>query len=219
MRFQLSSKTRTDLRKSVTKALRREGGIPATVYGRGEESRAVSVLTEEFTQILRTPGGRLSLIDLKVDGKSSKAHPVLIQEIQRDPITNRVLHVDFHRVSMNEPVHASVPITVIGEAPGIKQGGILEQVTSELEIKALPDHIPTHINVDVSGLEVGQAVHVSELTIPEDAEVLGPLPENVVVMVRMPIVHIEEVAPPAEEVPAEAAPGEGAPKEEQPEQK
>jgi len=205
-RLQLSSKTRRDFRKSETKKLRREEQIPATVYGRGEESKAIAIPAAEFVRILKTPGGRLSLIDLKVDGKASKAHPVLIQAIQRDPISNKVLHVDFHRVSMNEPVTASVPVFLFGEAPGIKQGGILEQVTRELEVRALPDHIPTHIDVDVSSLEVGDAVHVGEVQVAEGIEMLGPLAENIVAAVRMPVVHIEEVAPEVEEEAAEAAP-------------
>ncbi|HUV04805.1 MAG TPA: 50S ribosomal protein L25 [Armatimonadota bacterium] len=198
-RLQLSSKTRADFRKSETKRLRREGHLPATVYGRGEESKAITVPAADLTQILRTPGGRLSLIDLKVDGKGSKAHPVLIQEIQRDPITNKVLHVNFHRVSMDEPVQASVPIILLGAAPGTKQGGILEQFTRELEVRALPDHIPTHIDVDVSSLELGDAVHVREVSIPEGVGLIGPLGDNVVAVVRMPIVQVEEVVPEVEE--------------------
>ena len=207
MRLQLSSTTRTDFRKSETKKLRREGQIPATVYGRGEESKAIAVSAADFGQVLKTPGGRLSLIDLKVDGKASKAHPVMIQEIQRNPVTSTVVHVDFHRVSMNEPVHAAVPIILVGAAPGTRQGGILEQFTRELDIKALPDHMPRHIDVDVSHLELGHSIHVREVKVPEDVEVLGPVPENVVASVRLPIVHIEEVVPVEEEIEeaAEAA--------------
>lgn len=204
-RLRLLSTTRADLRKSATKKLRREGGIPATVYGRGEEPTSVAIEAEELARILRTPGGRLSLIDLKVDGKGSKAHPVLIQEIQRDPVTNRVLHVDFHRVRMDEHVHAAVPIILVGEAPGTREGGILEQFTRELDIRALPDHMPTHIDVDVSNLGLGKAIHVSEVQVPEDVEVLGPPSDNVVATVRLPIVHIEEVAPEAGEVAEEVA--------------
>ena len=216
-RLQLSSTTRTAFRKSVTKKLRREGGIPATVCSRGAESQVVEIKTEDFRQILKTPGGRLSLIDLKVDGKGSKAHPVMIQEIQRDPISNKVLHVDFHRVRMDEPVNASVPIILSGEPVGLKQGGMLEQFTRELEVRALPDQIPTHIEVNVSELELGQAIHVSDVQVSEGVEVLGPIPENVVATVRMPVVHIEEVVPEEEEEleeGAEEAAGEEAPEEE-----
>jgi len=205
MRLQLSSTTRTDFRKSETKKLRRDGGVPATVYGRGEESVSLAIQAEEFADLLKTPGGRLSLINLNVDGKGSKVHPVMIQEIQRDPITSKVLHVDFHRVRMDEPVHASVPVILLGEAPGTREGGILEQVTRELDVRALPDHIPTHIDVDVSHLEFGDNIIVRDVQVPEDVEVLGPLPDIVVASVRLPVVHIEEVVPEAEEELEEVA--------------
>jgi len=211
MRLQLESKVRTDYRKSETKKLRREGGVPATVYGKGLESVSLAVQALDVTGILKTEGGRLALIDLKVDGKTQKAHPVMFQEIQRDPITHQIVHIDFHRVSMNEPVHASVPIVILGNAPGIKEGGILEQITRELELKALPDHIPSHIDVDVSHLELGEHVSVGDLTVPEDVEVIGPQPDIVVAGVRLPHVHIEEVEEvPEEELEEEAAEGEEA---------
>lgn len=215
-RLQLDAQTRQNLLKSYTKKLRREEKIPATLYGKGQDSRSIEVSTRDLEGILKTPGGRLALIDLKVDGKSSKAHPVMIQEMQRDPISKKILHIDFHWVSLDEPVHANVPIVLIGEAPGVKQGGIVEQFTRELDVRALPDHIPSHIDVDVSNLELGQAIHVSEVIVPEDVEVLGPVPENVVATVRMPVVHVEEVAPaPEEEIEAEeAAPEEAAPETE-----
>ena len=213
-RLQLTSKLRTDFRKSDTKKLRRDGGIPATVYARGDESQSIAIPVDEMAHILKMPGGRLSLIDLKIDGKESKAHPVMIQEIQRDPVSKKILHIDFHRVSMDEPVHAHVPVVLMGDASGIKQGGVLEQFTREMDVKALPDRIPNRIEVDVSNLELGQNIHVGDVVLPKDVELLGPTPENVVATVRLPVVHIEEVAPEEEleegeeaeaEAPAEEA--------------
>ena len=205
-RLDLSAQSRKELSKSYTKKLRREGKVPATLYGRGIDSKSIELSGDDLARLLKIPGGRLSLIDLKVDGKSAKAYPVMIQTIQRDPISKKPIHVDFHRVSLDEPVHASVPVVLVGEAPGLKEGGILEQFTRELEVRALPDHIPSHIDVDVSGLELGQAIHVGEVAVPEGVEVIGPVPDNVVATVRMPVVHIEEVAPAPEEEVEEAAP-------------
>lgn len=179
--------------------------MPATVYARGVDSKSIELASEDFVHLLRAPGGRLALIDLKVDGKSAKSHPAMIQEIQRDPITNKVLHIDFHRVSLDEPVTATVPITVSGEAPGQKEGGVVEQFTSEVHVKALPDSIPSHIDVDTSTLDLGDSIHISELSVPEDVEVLGPPAENVVVTVRLPVVHVEEVVPEVEEEVEEVA--------------
>jgi large subunit ribosomal protein L25 len=204
-RLQMTSKSRTDLRKSETKRIRREGGVPGTVYSRGEEARSIEIRAEELAAILKTPGGRLSLIDLKIDGKATKAHPVLIQAVQREPISKKAIHIDFHRVSMDEPVHASVPLVLIGDAPGTHLGGILEQVVPTFDIRALPDHMPTHINVDVSKLALGQSVHVSDVPLPSDVELLHPQqPESVVATVRMPIVRAEEAAV-TEELAPEAA--------------
>jgi len=209
-KLQLVSKTRTDFRKSETKRLRREGEIPATIYGKGFDPTAVTVSAGGVDDILKVPGGKLSLINLSVDGQESAGHPVMIQSLQIDAITKRIIHIDFHRVSMNEPVHASVPVMLVGEAPGINQGGLLEQFTASLDIKALPDHIPTHINVDVSGLALGQNIHVGDIKVPSDIEVLGPVADSVIATVRMPIVRAEETsaAEAATETAAEEAPAE-----------
>jgi large subunit ribosomal protein L25 len=209
MRLSLQAETRKDLSKSYTKKLRNSGKIPATLYGKGITSKSIELELNDMVQLLRTPGGRLSLIDLKVDGKAEKAHPVMIQAIQRELVGKKIKHVDFHRISMNEPVTATVPVTLVGEAPGQGQGGIVELFTSELHVKALPDKIPTHIDVDISSMNVGDSIHVGDLVIPEGAEVTGPPAENVVVMVRMPHVRVE-AEPEAEAEVAEAAEGETA---------
>ncbi len=206
-RLLLSSNARTDFSKSETKRLRREGLIPATVYGKDIVSQAIAVPSEEFNELLKVPGARLSLIDLAVDGKTSESHPVMIQKLQRDLVTKIIIHVDFHRVSMTEAVHSSIPIMMIGEAPGAKLGGILEQVMQNLEIKALPGNVPTHIDVDISNLEIGDSIHVSDLCIPADVEISGSLDEAIVVAVRgrMGAEEEEEVAPAAEEAAPAAA--------------
>lgn len=217
-RLELSSRTRNDFRKSATKQLRREGGIPATLYGREDESISLAIQAADLARILKTPGGRLAVINLKIeDAKSKKASPtVMIQEMQRNPITLQVLHVDLHHVRMDEPVHARVPISLIGAAPGTRLGGILEHFIRELDLRALPDHIPTHIDVDVSHLDLGQAFHVKELQLPSDVELLHAIPDNVIAICRLPIVRVEEVAAPEEiegEAEAEAPAEEGAKEE------
>ncbi|HAH87161.1 MAG: 50S ribosomal protein L25 [Armatimonadota bacterium] len=192
-KLQLSSQTRTDFRKSETKRLRREDQIPATVYGKGFEPEAITVSLDDISNILKVPGGKLSLIDLSVDGKSSAGHPVMFKHLQIDAVSKRIMHIDFHRVSMDEPVRALVPIMLAGEAPGVKLGGLLDQVTDNLDVKALPNNIPTHISVDVSKLDLGQSILVEDLDISPDVEVVGPLPGSVVVSMRMPTVQEEAV--------------------------
>jgi large subunit ribosomal protein L25 len=192
-RMQLSSKTRTDFRKSVTKQLRRDGAIPATVYGKDVEPVSISVPLEEFNVLLKTPGGRLSIIELQVEGaKSKKPLTVMIQEVQRDPLTKGVIHLDLHQVKMDVEVTAHIPIRLIGEAPGIKMGGILEHFVREIDIKALPDRVPSHIDVDVSGLDLGDAIHVSDIALPEGAELIHTSSESVIATCRQPLVRTEE---------------------------
>lgn len=203
MRLSLQAETRKDFSKSYTKKLRNSGKIPATLYGKGIESKALQLDLADMAALLKTPGGRLSLIDLKVDGKAEKAHPVMIQAIQRELIGKKIQHVDFHRISMDEPVSASVPVTLVGEAAGQTQGGVVEQPVSELHIKSLPDKIPTHIDIDISGLNVGDTVHVSDVVVPEGVEITAPPAETAVVMVRMPHVRVE-AAPETEEVEGQA---------------
>lgn len=209
MRLSLQAETRKDFRKSYTKKLRNDGKIPATLYGKGVQSKSIELSLEDMVQLLKTPGGRLALIDLKVDGKLEKGHPAMIQDIQREPVGKKIRHVDFHRISMDEPVQASIPISIIGIAPGIAAGGVTEQPVSEVTVKALPDKIPSHIDVDISHLELGDAVHVGDLQIPEGVEILAPPAESMIVSVKLPHVHVEEVAP-VEEAEEGAEPAEGA---------
>ncbi len=203
MRLELRAETRKDLSKSYTKKLRNEGKIPATLYGKGIDSRSIELNLDDVVQLLKTPGGRLALIDLKVDGKAEKGHPAMIQSIQREPIGKKIRHIDFHRISMNEPVTATVPITLVGEAPGQGEGGVIEQPTSDVQVKALPDKVPSHIDVDISGLGLGQSLHVSDISLPAGVEMLSA-PDNVVVTVRLPHIRVEAAAP-AEEAAAEPA--------------
>jgi large subunit ribosomal protein L25 len=205
-RLELSSKSRTDFRKSNTKQIRRGGGIPATVYGHGEESKAIEINLDELNALLKQRGGRLSLIDLKIDGEVDKAHPVMIKAIQRDALTKQAIHLDFQRLIMSETVNASVPVVLHGDAPGTKLGGILELITSSIEVKALPDKIPTHFDIDISKLEMGQSIHLDNMDLGEGVEAVAAGTEVIVVTVRAPHGHgmaAEEVAPVAA---AEAAP-------------
>lgn len=182
-RLQLASEKRTNYQKSETKRLRREGRVPATVYGKDFEAQSVSVQEEEFMALLKVPGGRQSLIDLAVEGMGTQ--PVMIQEIQRTQISRKVLHVNFHKVNMNETTHVTVPVQLVGEPIALKLGGVLEQITSELEVRALPDRIPTHISVDASGLDLNDNLHVSDVKVPEGVEILTPA-DTVVAVIRIP---------------------------------
>ncbi|HKX18125.1 MAG TPA: 50S ribosomal protein L25 [bacterium] len=222
-RVSLSAQVREATGKSGAKRARREGQIPAVVYGRGRTPRVVSVGRKDLVSALQT-AGRNALIDLRIaqDG-DAQTEVVMIEEIQRDHIRREILHVDLHLISLTEAIEVSVPVVLSGTPEGVTSGGgVLEQVHREIEVKCLPTQIPDRFTVDVSGLRVGGSIHVSDLKVAEGIEILTP-PEEVIAAVVAAAAE-EEAAPAAAaegEAPAEpelvgraAAEGEAAPAEE-----
>src|SRR3989304_4271717 len=161
---QLSVTPRDVLGKKVA-ALRRQGLTPANVYGRNLESRAVQVETVVLTHLLRS-AGRNVIVDLRIEDEDSP-RPVMLRGVQRDPVTSRLLHVDFYQVSLTQKMRTEVPLTLVGDAPAVAElGGILLQSLDNIMVEALPGDIPVHLEVDVSGLSrFDDAVHVRELPI------------------------------------------------------
>lgn len=199
------------------KKLRWEGILPANVYGKKVKSQALQVAIGDFKKIFASVG-ETGLVDLKTNGQT---RPVLIHNVQLDPVTDEPLHADFLQVDLKVKVTATVPIEFVGESPAEKtqEGIVVEQIT-EVEVEALPTDLPDQITVDISGLEkVDDAVYVKDLNVDRSKVELKEDPEGIVVNVAPPAK--EEVAPPPEEVPgaeaeaAEAAEGE-APAEEAP---
>ncbi len=200
----LPATARTTTGKSDLRQIREKGLIPAVVYGPERKPLPVEINEREFRAAVKEASGTSSLFDLKVDGKVNK---VLIREIQRDPITSRVLHVDFHAVSMNKPIHVSVPIHIVGIPVGVKtDGGILQHTLRELEIACLPADIPERIELDVTNLSIGDSLHVRDLNVP-NAKVVGDERRTVVVVAAPTIVKLE---PTEAELAAAAAAAEGA---------
>lgn len=202
------------------KRLRREGVLPANIYGKKAESLAVQVKLDEFQKVF-SEAGETGLVELNI---KDKVHPVLIHNVQLDPATDKPLHVDFLEVDLKEKVTATVPIHLVGESPSEKEGGVVVQQMHEVGVEALPTDLPEKIEVDISGLvEIDQAVKVGELKVDRSKIEVKEDPERIVVNIAPPAKE-EVVAPPpaAEEtVPAEGeapAPSEGeeAIKEEKP---
>jgi large subunit ribosomal protein L25 len=184
--------------KSNLRSLREQGLVPAVLYGHGFQPVVMAVESKPFSKLLQT-AGKNALITLDLEGKSENA---LVKDIQRDIIKRNMIHVDFQRVVMSEKIEVSIPIHVVGEAPGVKvSGGLLEHLTRAIKVRCLPTNIPPAIAVDVSSLEIGQSVLVRDLKPLEGVEVLTD-PALIVVNVIVP--HVEEEAAPAE---GAAAPG------------
>ncbi len=169
------------------------------MYGSGEKSVAVSIPSQELLELIRKTSGEKVLIDLKI-GDESKL--VTIQDIQRHPVTGEIIHVDLLILQKGKEVEIEIPITITGTAPGVKKGGILDVIIHSLRVKALPKDLPPHIEIDVSGLDVGGVVHVRDISLP-GVHIMNP-PDQPIVSVLTPRVAVEK-----EEIPAEGAEAEG----------
>jgi large subunit ribosomal protein L25 len=179
--------------KNAARRVRVSGKIPAVVYGAGKDSVAVTVDPKVITKILHSDSGHNTIFDLDVTG--SGLVKVMIVDWQHEPIKGALLHIDLKRIAMDKMMRVSVPIQLVGVPTGVKnQGGILEHVLREVEIECLPNDIPSHLDVDVSGLELNAAIHVSDL--PHSGSIKFLDEEN------MTVAHVSSVR---EEAAAEAA--------------
>jgi len=186
--------------KNDARAVRREGKIPAVVYGAGKDSLSISVDPRHVMRILNSETGHNTIFDLALSGgEHSKA---MIVDWQYEPIKGKLLHIDLKRIALDKVLRVSVPIFLVGESAGVKQeGGIMEQMLRELEIECLPGDIPSHIDADVSHLTFGKVLRVSELPQSEKIKVLTDP--------NQPVAHVtavkEEVVAAPEAAAAEAA--------------
>jgi large subunit ribosomal protein L25 len=185
--------------KNEARRTRRQGLIPAIVYGAFKDSQSVSINPKDILKIIRSRTGHNSIFDLNIDG--IERTPVIVADEQYDPIKGSLLHIDLKRIDLSRKLRVSVPVHVTGEAKGVKQqGGVLDVVTRAVEIECVPDDIPDQFSVDVTELTLGTNIRVSDLVAKEGVRVLTP-PEAVIAHV----VGIKEEAAPAEAVAAAPA--------------
>jgi large subunit ribosomal protein L25 len=177
----LKAELRTDSTKSYRRQLRNTGKVPAVVYGKKITPIAIFLDEKELTSMLK--GNAHGVIQMDVPGQG--VYPVLLGEIQRDTMLRKVTHVDFRQISMDEPIKTSVVVELSGDCPGEREGGMLTLLLHELEIRCLPKDVPASISVDVTKLEIGESVLVSDLPIPSGVEVRTDA-SNVVVTVLAP---------------------------------
>jgi large subunit ribosomal protein L25 len=196
--FVVPAESRTDTGKNANRRLRSRGLIPGVLYTSGKQSVAVQVSPGEIGTILKSAAGENTLFDLEIGGKRRK---VILKEFQREPLRGKLLHADFYEVALDKRLEVKVHIELEGTPVGVKlQGGIVDFVTRELEVECLPADIPEKIVVDISHLELGKHLRVSDIKVPEKVKVL----------VEPDVVVVHVVMPRAEEVVAEVAPAEGA---------
>ncbi len=178
--------------KGAARSLRREGRLPAVLYGAGEPDRPIDIDTRAFRDALVKEAADRALINLTVDGEQFLA---IVKEVQQHPVARNLMHVDFQSIRMDQEITIETIIDLQGEPVGIAEGGVLENTTRTVQIRVLPANIPESIIVDVSEMSIGDSVFVSELDVPEGVEILD-LPETLVAAVNIPrIIELDEVVP------------------------
>jgi large subunit ribosomal protein L25 len=200
----LAATPRQARNKNEARRVRRAGSVPGVLYGAGKDSVSVSVDPKAVASILHSDSGHNTIFELQLDSEQTKA---MIVDWQYEPVRGHLLHVDFKRIAMDKRLRVKVPILLQGEAAGVKQeGGIMEHILREVEVECLPADIPSHIDMDVSGLTFGKAVRVADL--PHDARLKFLTDENQLVAHVISIKEEVVATPDVTAVDAAAAPAE-----------
>lgn len=224
MELKIEARTRDLTGKRGARRTRAQGDVPAVLYGLGNESRNLAVKKGDLWDAIQGEAGLNVLIDLwVVDGKEKDNQLVMIKELQKHPIREEILHVDFLMVARDEKIRMQVPIVITGEeaSEGLKNGGTLQHNLWDVEVECLPTRIPEGLSLDISGLDIGDSLRVSDLDVPGEVEILAGS-DDVVVNILAPRVITEEVEEEEELLegeeeieegmaPAEEAAKEGAP--------
>ncbi len=193
--------------KGPARRLRAAGYIPAVLYGHGIDTQAIKVKSDALKEVLRGTGGRNVLVDLTVEGDGKKEnHLVMLREVQKHPFKEKILHVDFYKVAREEKIKVAVPVELVGESVGVKEGGILQQNLWEIEVECLPGDVPEKIEVNITELDVGDHLVVSDIGYIPNAEIQND-PVDVLLSIQAP--RVEEVVEEEEELIAEEALVEG----------
>ena len=201
--------------KSGAREIRKEGNVPAILYGKGTEPLALVINPGELKQALSTEAGENTLLEMNVKHGSEEIKKLsLLREIQYDFLTGKPIHFDFQALDMNKKITVQVPVKIVGKAKGVKEGGILEEILREITVECLPKDIPNSFEIDVTELEIGDSIHVSSLDVAEEVDMLNDS-EETIVTVLAPKMEIEVAAEEAEaEEEAEGEAPEGAEEEE-----
>jgi large subunit ribosomal protein L25 len=180
-----------------SRRLRRQGMVPAVIYGRDLEPVSVAVNAHDLYVVLHTEAGVNALINLETEG--AEPHLTMAREVQRHPVRGEITHVDFVTISLTEKTQVEVAIELSGESVGVKEGGIVETIRNSIDVSALPTDIPQSIIVDISGLAIGDTLRISDLPALEGVDYLGDIDDPVVTVVAPAVEVVEEVEEEAEE--------------------
>jgi len=200
MSIVVKSEKREGLGSNAARRLRAQGFVPAVLYGESLETTALVLSKKDIVQILRLESGENTIFQVAVDGETTD---VMIKELQIDPASDELLHVDLIRISMDKPIRVTVPIVHRGEPVGVKtEGGFVDFVTREVEVECLPRDIPESIGIDISELHINQSYKVQAMAVPAGVKIITD-PNTVLVLISMP--HKEEEVFPGEKPEGEVA--------------
>jgi large subunit ribosomal protein L25 len=216
-RVKLEVRERESRGSRDARRLRRQGLIPGVLYGRGKAPHAICVPERELRRALTGSHGLHAILDVMLDGQTS-THASILKDYQQDPLRGRITHVDLFEVRLDQPIQAQVVVELVGgeEAPGIKEGGVLSQVNREVNVEALPLEMPDRLELDVSGMAIGDTLRVADLRAPEGATLLDDPEETVLATLTVPT-RVVEPEPEEVEEGEELAEGEELPEGEAPE--
>ncbi len=168
---ELKANIRTDSGKGPSRALRRDGKLPAVLYGPDAEAVSLSVETTAFEQALKNSTSGQTLFNLLISNGKSITKPAMIKELQIHPLTRKYLHIDFYEIAMDRKIKVMVPVSTTGQAIGVELGGVLQIIRREIEISCLPNEIPEGIVIDITELNIGASVHVDEIPLGDNVEI------------------------------------------------
>jgi large subunit ribosomal protein L25 len=207
-RLKLEVREREDLGSRRTRRLRSQGLVPGVLYGKGH-ARAITVPERELRAAMTGPSGLHAILDVVLEGQKT-VHPSILAEYQQDPIRGTISHIDLREVRLDQPIHATVVVQLVGEAVGVKGGGMLSLVTREVHLEALPTDVPEHIEVDVTRMEVGDVLRLADIPTIANVTLLDDPQETVIATVSVPrgFAELEEADAEAAAEAAEAEEGE-----------
>ena len=206
--FDLKSTQRNTFGKSSARALRRQGLIPAVLYGPKRESVPLTISPLDLDNVYKVSGTERVVLNLIIENGGTQNATAVVKEVQASPVTGQYLHIDFYEISLDEEIVVNVPVEVTGKSKGVERGGFLHVVRYELEISCLPADMPDKIEVDVTGLDIGDSIHIGDIDLGDKVRLLADTDLTVATVVA-PTVEEEEVPEEelevAEEAPAEEA--------------
>ncbi len=196
---ELTSRIRQTAGKGVSRKLRRQGMIPAVLYGPATSPVLLAISASNLEKALKGKSAARSIFNLSVQNGDTTTRTVMIKEIQRHPVSRNVLHVDLYEIDMGRKIRVNVPVTMTGKAKGVERGGLLQLIRREIEILCLPTEIPDTIEIDVSHLDIGDAIHVKEISLGGHIEIPAETDFTVVTVVSPKMAEAEEAEEAAEE--------------------